>query len=361
MSSGSHWHNVVRLAWSTGGVVAINEPGAEVRIHAGVAGTIVHTIRISDYGELFAKLREQGLPTLAATFVKDPEELQGLRPSDFRAMSTATDRWLLWEARQEWRQIAFGAGRVDQMRLLDVASRVASALTYTEMRLSDLVNAYGIQLRGHLQGDKPKDYQAFKDLNSFAVYKAIHALFWELSVLRDSLAEFAGAFCFSHPDLRSMKGLRKLLRSSVQTDDLAKEIERATDPQGWVATFTSYRNLFTHLAPMEQAAGTAFAVQDMRELPGGLSVPQIYYALPGNLEELTRKRSKGALFNTLQELAAASSRRHNRGSEPDALEYLHGCIDKFAQLSQVFAGRSPIAPKPIQIGPDDLRGPVRVA
>ena len=135
-----------------------------------------------------------------------------------------------------------------------------------------------------------------------------------------------------------------------------------TDPTipGWVAIFSSYRDLFTHLAPMEQAAGSAFAVQDLRIRSNGEPVPQIYDPLPQEIQELNRLRSKGVLFNTMNELAAASSRRHDRATEPDALEYLHVCADRFALLADALIVRSPVPPTPIRIGPEDLIGPLRV-
>ena len=362
MGADSEWHNVVRVAWSTGGIVAVNEPGPEVRIQAGFCGPTVRTLCISDFKGLFASLREGGFPTIGATFAQHREEFEGLRPPQFLAMSRAMDRWLVWDARQVWRQIAVAAGRANHMRLLDVASRVASGLAYSELRLSDLVNSYGVQLRGHFRAEKEKDYEAFNDLNSFAVYKGIHALFWELAVLRDSLAEFVASFCFPAGELRSMAGLRKFLLRNPPADELAAEILQVTDPAsgGWIATFSAYRDLFTHLAPLQEAAGKAFAVQDLLKVPSGSPVPQIFYALPSDVAELARKRSKGTLFNSLEELAAASARKHDRRCEPDALEYLHGCIDDFAKLALKLVPRSPVAPRPIRIGPEDLVGPVQV-
>jgi hypothetical protein len=362
VSTQNHWHPVLRIAWSTGGIVAINEPGPEVRILAGSGGTIIRELRLDSYDALFAALWNLGLPTLGATFAHTPEEFQGLRPPDFRAMSVAGDKWLLQEAQQRWRQVAFASWNAGEMALLDVSSRIASGLTYAEMRLSDLVNAYGNQLRGHAASAEPTTYKRFKDLNTPWVVKAIHALFWELAVLRDSLAQFAAVFCFSGPDIRSMKGLRKSLMARSLSDALADEILRATEPNGpgWLARFSSYRNLFTHLAPVEQAAGSAFAVQDIRELRDGLKIPQMYYALPANVEELINKRSKGTLFSTPEELAEATARPRQRASDPDALEYLHGCVDKFARFSEALVIRSPIAPRRIEIHPEDLRGPVRV-
>jgi hypothetical protein len=256
MSTSSAWPNVVRIAWSTGGIAAINEPGRDVRIQVGFGGATIHSFRIDDYKSLFAALIGQGLRTLGATFAQHAEEFQGLRPAEFRAMSRIMSDWPVWESAQKWRQIAVAAARSNEMRLMDVASRVASGLRYAEMRLSDLANVYGVQLRGRFRPADAKDYEAFKDLNSFAVYKAIHALFWELAVLRDALAEFVAAFCYSQSGLRSMSGLIKFLKAGSQPDGLKTEILKITDPtcHGWIATFSSYRDLFTHLAPMELLA-----------------------------------------------------------------------------------------------------------
>ena len=361
MDSNSEWPGVLRVVWIAGGIVAVNEPGPDIQINAGMAGHNICMLRISTFASLFETLQEKGFPILGTTFVVSPAELQGLRRPDFRAMSPSKS-WIVWDVTQKWRQIAFAAGQSGGMSLMDVASRIASGLRYSEMRLHDLATAYSVQLRGRLHENKVKDYQAFKDTNSFEVYKAIHALFWEMAVLRDTLAEFAAVFCFSRVGVRSLRGLRKSLNENLPGDPLADEILRATDQssRGWLATFTSYRNFFTHIAPMEQAANIAFAVQDVRNLSGGLSIPQVYYALPRDIEELTRKRSQSIFFNSLEELSDASSHRHERNSEPDALDYLHGCINQFAELALMLIARSPVAPKPIRIGPEDIIGGIEV-
>ncbi len=360
MKSNSEWHNVLRIVWISGGIVALNEPGPDIHINLGMAGRSFTTLRINIFTELFKTLQEKGFPILGATFVTSPEEIQGLRPLDFRAMSS-TKGWLLWDVTQQWRQIVFAAGDDSFMPLMDVASRIASCLRYSEMRLHDLALAYSVQLRGHLNNSDPKNYQRFKDINSFGVYKAIHALFWQIAVLRDTLAEFAAVFCFSRVGVKTMRGLRTSLTKNPPSDPLSHEILSSTDQSnGWMARFSNYRNFFTHVAPMEQAAGVAFAVQDMLDLSGGLSIPQIYYALPRDIEDLEQKRSQGIFFNSLEELGAASSRKHERALEPDALDYLHNCINQFGELALMMVGRSPIAPKPIHIGPEDIIGEVKI-
>lgn len=360
MNSDSQWRSVLRVVWIAGGIVALNEPGPDVQINLGMAGRSFATLRISTFAGLFEALREKGFPILGVTFVVDPRELQGLRRPEFRAMGPNRG-WLVSDVAQKWRQVVFAASGSGCMPLMDMASRIASGLRYSQMRLHDLVTAYSTQLGGHLHESEAKDYQAFKDTNSFEVYKAIHALFWEIAVLRDTLAEFAAVFCFSQAGVRTMSGLRKSLIKNPPSDPLCDEILRSTHQSGgWLAKFTNYRNFFTHVAPMEQAANIAFTVQDMRDLSCGLSIPQIYYALPRDIEELKRNRSQGIFFNSLEELRAASSWRHERTSEPDALDYLHGCINQFADLALKLVARSPIAPKPIHIGPEDIIGEIKV-
>lgn len=352
---------VFRLVWLTGGVVAINEPGPDVQVTAGVSGHGICGFRLGSYAALFGALRNEGFSIIGCTFVIAPEEQQGLRPPEFRAAGSEPG-WLVWDVKQQWRQIAFAAGKADNMVLLDVASRIASNLTYSQMRVYDLAKAYSTQLRGRLYNREPKDYLAFRDVNSFQVYKAIHALFWEMAVLRNTLAEFVASFCLSRTKITSLNGLLKSLRREPSTDPVANEVSRAADPtSGWLAKLTNYRNCFTHVAPMEQAAGVANAIQDMRAVSPSLTVPQIYYPLPSDVEELMRKRSEGTLFNSLQELAAASARRHDRTSEPDALEYLHGCLNQLAGLARDLVKRSPIAPKPIELNKEDIIGTISVS
>ena len=362
MTAETEWHNVVRIVWVSGGVVAVNNPGPEVQIGAGLGGRMLSSFRIPTYASLFAILRQQGFPIVGVTFVDGTEEAIGLRPPQFRAQSDK-ECWLAWDMHQQWRQIAHASSQRDNMPLMDVASRIASGLAYSEMRLHDLVEAYSIQLRGLSHASASLEYRRFKDTNSFVVYKAIHALFWEMAVLRDTLAEFAAKFCFARAGVATLSGLIRSLRKDSSADPLAKQLMEAADMETgvWLAMFTGYRNLFTHSAPMEQAAGIAFTVLDTRVLSPDLSIPQIYYPLPPNVAELTRRRSSGTLFMTLKELLDASSGRcHERTSEPDALDYLRSCLDQMAQLSLVLATRSPIDAEPIHFGSEDIIGEIRI-
>lgn len=354
---------MARVAWIAGGVVAVSNPGADVQIGAGLGGRLLCTIAIPTYEAFFPVLHEHGFMVVGAIFIEDSKEARGLDRPQFRAMST-NGRWLVTEVHQRWRQIAHASGQRDDMRLMDVAARIASGLAYSELRLQDLSEAYGKQLRGRVESGPVDGYYQFKDTNSITVYKAIHALFWEMAVLRDVLAEFAATYCLARPKKKTLSGLIDSLKKEPSIDHLAARLMDYTDENsdGWLAKFTAYRNLFTHSAPMDQIAGTAFAVQDSKTLSPTLSVPQIYYPLPAKVFELRERRSGVSLpFAKLQDLIDSScGRKPQRNSEPDALDYLSGCLAKMAELADTLSLRSPIEARPIEIHIDDLIGGLQV-
>lgn len=362
MESQKDWPLALRYVWLTGGLVAINAPESdEVLIKTHVDGHSLCRFNIPAFGAIFPSLRRLGFRIIGTTFITDHKQLEGLRAPEFR--TAGLDRgWPVWDVFIQWRQITTAASRENAMRLMDIASRIAAGFEFSEMRLCDLAMAYSAQLYSHFDPCEEKDYQAFQDTNSPAVYKAIHSMFWEMAVLRDVLAEFIAFFCLSRSEATTLGGLRRSLNAHSSGDPFADEIMAISckDPLGWLAKFGSYRDCFTHSAPLHQAAGITFAVQDRIVLPNGMVVPQIYYALPADPAEISKRRAKGALFETFKELAIAAARRHDRAKEPDALQYLHSCLCQLTDLAARLVGRSPIAPRPIVLTKDDIIGKVEV-
>ena len=342
--------------------MAINEPGSDkVHVQTSLKGRTLASFQIVKYGNLFPALKELGFAIFGTTFVTDIRQLEGLRAPEFRTAGLLRG-WPVWETMQKWRQIAALAGRRNEMRLMDVAARVAAGLEYSEMRLYDLAESYSNQLHGHLNNDDAKTYPRFKDTISPGVYKNIHALFWEMAVLRDVLAEFIAVFCVTCGKVTTLSRLRKALKNNPSAEPIADEILRISDTScpGWLATFGSYRDCFTHSAPLEQAAGIAWAVQDQLILTNGTVMPQIYFALPQDAEALSRKRTAGPLFSSFRDMAVASSSKRDRTIEPDALQYLHTCLCQLTDLASRLTIRSPIAPQPMVISREDIVGEITV-
>jgi hypothetical protein len=364
MSLKQEWPIALRLVWLTGGLVAVNEPGEpDVLIKSNVMGCTFVTFGINTYPSLFSVLKSLGFLIIGTTFVTDGKQLEGFRAPEFRAAG-AIGGWPVSDARQQWRQIVFASSRNQELRLMDAASRISAGLRYSEMRLCDLAMSYSVQLHSRLHTGEAKPYQAFKDTNSPTVYKNIHALFWEMAVLRDVLSEFIAVFCLGRNDATTLSGLLKSLNKNSSSDSFAEEVRRIADrqsSQGWLARFGSYRDCFTHSAPLNLVGGSALAVQDQLILKNASPIPQIYYPLPEDPDGLMRDRARGVPFDPANKTNVVHPRKRDRAKEPDALEYLHGRLCELTDLATRLILRSPIAPEPMVFGKDDIIGEVRIS
>jgi hypothetical protein len=350
------------MVWLTGGLVAINEPESNVvSIQTSVNGRKIAEFNIPAYPAIFSGLIMRGFKIIGTTFVTGPDQFEGTRAPEFR-VAGLNGGWSLWDTFQAWRNIVAAAAKVNDMKLLDISSRISTGLQFSEMRLYDLATSYSAQLHARIKNDEPKERQAFKDTFSPGVYKDIHALFWEMAVLRDVLAQFVSVFCLGREDATTLSGLRKSLNKTPSTDADALWFLSLSDKNtsGWMAKFGAYRDCFTHSAPLHQVEGVAWAIQDLLTLKDGETVPQIYYPLPPEAEELSRRRSKGPLFTSLKEMAENAARKRERTSEPDALEYLYGCLGQFTELAAQLIGRSPLQPRPVVFTKEDIIGDIKV-
>ena len=118
----------------SGGLAAYNNPGPNVEICAGSNGRTLHKFALRKYGDLYANLIRQGFSIIGAAFVEHNDELEGLRPAQF-GTAGREGGWPLCEIQKKWRQIAFAAGRRNEMAIMDISSRIASGLEYGQSRL----------------------------------------------------------------------------------------------------------------------------------------------------------------------------------------------------------------------------------
>lgn len=360
-----NWPPAVRLVWLEGGLIATNQPSSkDVEVRTHVLGKIIGQYSIHAYHDLLPSLFNQGFRVIGVTFVTSADQAKGLQAPEFRMLGLAI-KWPIWDSFQAWRQIAARSAHSEEMPLMDIASRIATGLEYSEMRICDLAQSYNDQLHAYLgnHDDSAKEYQAFKDTLSPYVYKSIHALFWEMAVLRDVLAEFFARFCLKRDKITTFASLQKSIKKQPSLHPMEQEWSSAAgqEAQGWLGQFGSYRNAFTHSAPMENISGLAFAVQDQLTLKGSQAkLPRMYFPLPQDPEELMRKRSKGVLFSTYKEMARASNVKHDRAVEPDAMAYLHGVLVKMGDLAAGLVKYSPLEPTPIIISKEDIIGDVQV-
>lgn len=363
-SRGSSWQPVTRFAWLSGGLVAVSQPGPLVKIFAGAGSHIlISQFNLRAYADLVGALRYFGYTVIGMTFITTADEASGLTSPQFFAQSF-DGTWRARDAQQKWRHVAHHSGQKDMMLLSDVAARVASGLSSGQMRLHHLCAAYSAQLRSKVRALPIKAPSRFKDTNSPAVYLAIHAIFWELAVLRDTLAEFAARFVFDLKGVATMRGLVGSLRKRSAATALQCELIKASDEDshGWLSLFSAYRNLFTHGAPLQDVVGVSFAILDNEVLRDGVTVPRIYYPLPADAASLSRKRSNGPLHDTLAELISSLSEKPlGKDVEPDALHYLALTFDRLVRLAENLLLSSPVPPDDIVLTEADIIGEIKVS
>jgi hypothetical protein len=289
---------------------------------------------------------------MGITSFQFPEELTAKGAPLFMAWQDAECWWGGKQARDRWSMVSHGAGLEDEQYLADLADRIACAVDECETHLQSLCKAYATQLGAQEADDWALSWRCFSDGHSQAVYPIIHGLFWQMAVLRDLLAEFAARYVFHRPAITSFAGLLKHLeRDQVRDPVFAAQLLAAGSPGGWIAVFSSYRNLFTHVASLQSVEGTHRTFQDTRYLYGR-AVPQLYYALPHDPEQLVRLRSTGTVGRVAK--ADRKSDHPLRDREPDALEYLAGTFNEFVTLAIGLALRSPIEPRMPVLDDDDI-------
>lgn len=332
--------------------------GGQVALYRTDSGRLDHTHGLSDFvfaslqplrlEKLFSCLSTCGLPILGITPYQFPDELAGRHIPLFLAWQDTEFWWGAKQAHDRWHMVSYGAEAVNQTRLAGLADRIACAIGECQTHLRNLCRAYATQL-GAQDANTWTLSRCFADSHSQAVYPAIHSFFWQMAVLRDLLAEFAADHVFGHHNIATFKGLLdRLKRDPTPDPKLAAELLNAGHAGGWVAVFTSFRNLFTHSASLQSVLGAHHAYQDMRTLYTK-TVPQLYYPLPHDPETLVRQRSTRSAARPPSE-----PKEPNRFREPDALEYLARTFDRFVHLAIDLALRSPVEPQMQTITDDDI-------
>lgn len=360
------WPGVVRIVWLGGGLVAISEPGTIVKVEAGINGPILSSYQLDSFGSLFKTLVAHGYSVIGATYITDVEESQGICTPEFRAYFNKQPKWRAFEAQQQWGNIAHAAAKRDEMALMDIASRIATELSYCECRLQSLAEAYAIQLGSKARKGDINEAGGFSDTNSQRVYMAIHAVFWEMAALRDYFAEFASQFVFRIDKVTKFSKLKpKLATQNLANDELATLLREAgnDNPPGWLFLFSEYRNLFTHNVPMEQAEGVAFAQLVHVSSAQGRAYPEIHYPLPGDVQAIAKRRADGVHHKSYEDFIKDSMHRNQtvkRERERDTLLYLHSVFEKMVAIAEKLIDRSPREPEMVHLTESDIVGEVKV-
>lgn len=367
-SSASHtFPNVCRHVRLNGGLCAIHNPGMRhADIVTGLGVPVLGCVEVPQFRALYHRLELLGFHVVGVEFIQSEDELNGAHPPEWLAFSSGRG-WRVNDAITDWRERSFAAHRQGDASFVDLAARIAFGLAAAEERLRQTAVAYSSQLRGRQLLGALKHREIFDDLHGVKVTLAIHAAFYDFGAVRDALAEFLAGYVFKlSPGDRSwdMATLVKKLREKTIDDPVAVELLQITNSKsstpGWLSTMSEYRNLFMHVAPVQFARSTSFAIQETRAYgPLGL-FPVLYHPLPNDPAGLKSGRTKRPLRHSRGQSPTDEWLLPNRTHEPDALDYLSDSLMKLAELALSVATRAPYDRMAISLSEADIVGGVRI-
>jgi hypothetical protein len=188
---------------------------------------------------------------------------------------------------------------------------------------------------------------------------AIQSFLVDACVLRDYFAEFL-ALTVEQPGETKVTTMgvllkRKLLDRLPTSDPLRVGLADATNESGWLFQLGAYRDLVVHSTPLVIASARLFAMFGDVSIGGSGALPAVRLPIPQDPTKISRARSSGSLFKDFaKQIEAFSMASRGESLGADGLEYCHEALGQLSKLASDLSVRSPIAPKPIEVGASDI-------
>jgi hypothetical protein len=358
--SNKNWPMAVRKVYLEGGLLALSIPEQPVFIYPSKNSSEESAIsfNLESYYDLFPALKSLNVMPIVIQYFESPDQLEGLvQPMTFPAFWNVRDGEYAKSPHELWRSLAHAGYTADNIVFFDLCSRVSFSIQACVVRLTELAEAYHLQIREKCRNAGFVSGNRFLTTNSKSVFLRTHSLFIELGTLRDQLAEFAAAYVFHVNKASTMAGLLRLLKSNNENHPLAKTLIDCTNESdnGWLARLGKYRDLIVHAAPLAQVTHKVFLVQ--RYLPScvELQLPSMYFPMPSNPFIACRTRSNGLPFESVEEwIQATATYNPDNDNAPDALNYCYEALANMLQLAKLVASFSPIQPKRFTLTPESI-------
>lgn len=184
------WPRNLRHAYLEGGLVAINQPQDDiVSIYNG--RNLFFQFRISEYGEFFNVFDRNGIRNMGVKVFDDLDEIEGIRPADWRVWDGEIGGWSQWEAQQKLSLVSHYFFDVDNMRDADLTNRLRKQLNICAHRIKDLWSGYNRELNSRVVQDD-LNYNTISGSQWIeGISRNTHSIFQDLGTLLDYLCEFA--------------------------------------------------------------------------------------------------------------------------------------------------------------------------
>jgi hypothetical protein len=290
-------------------------------------------------------------------------------PPNWRSYcSTEKTSWPTEEASQKWRNIGHAGFKRKDGMLWDTASRIGHQLRVCNWRLREISEAYSNQLLARLKQNDFKIGTRFEDGFTWLTYLSLQSFLVDACILRDYLSEFAAEYIYKpiidlkNQRITAMGTLKKKVLNKISDPDtLTKELQIATDDNGWLTLLGNYRDLVVHSAPLAQAKVKLFSLCDQLSVADGAHMPILRCPIPESPARILSARSTGEHFsdfeNQFNSFAKAAT-----GDIPvvDGIEYASTVLGKLAGLAEEIAGKSPVAPEMMVFDSSNIIGGVKV-
>lgn len=156
---------------------------------------------------------------------------------------------------ETWANIAHHAMDASDQEYSSFARYVAVCLRASNIRLRDISDGYGAQLRSALN-NKTEIGHPFENIPLDNIYLAIHSFVAEMGAARDHLATIVGRQLGAPSNKDSLARLFDWLDADARREQAAHPAAKSlisgwTDQDDpWLRQLTDYRNLFLHRVPM---------------------------------------------------------------------------------------------------------------
>lgn len=363
----SDW-KALRVFHLVGGCRAVNGFGPSVEFHPQVSGGRTATFNIESYQTIYRNLDTLGAMVIGIDYVSHTMEAAGVMPPDWRSypQTIAISGTSCEEVAQRWAQIGHGAFKCQRGKLWDLARRIAHQMRVCSWRLRQLSESYRESLHARVRRADVEPGMRFSDGFSELGYLTLQTFLVDACILRDYLSEFYAEFLQETngdrvENITSIGGLkRRILAKTKRTDDLTKELQAATEPDGWLHTLGAYRDLVVHAAPLGHADGRLFAVAETLRLCGVEPIPCVRLPLPRNPTAVSKKRATQEQFSdfkTQWEAFLGASR--DESNDTDGLQYAHSTLHQLVALARTMSEQSPVAPEMMRFDSSNIIGDIR--
>ena len=358
-----------RIVHLMGGCRAINDHGPAIRIIPKSLEGVEFQFEISAYPVIYRRLESIGLIILGVDFYSHVMEVDGSVPPNWRSYCLRENNsWATEEVAQKWRNIGHAGFKRKNGLLWDTASRIGHQLRVCDWRLREVSEAYRNQLMARLKHNEFKVVKKYEDGFTWLSYLALQAFLVDACILRDYLAEFVAKHVYKpmigleKQRIASMGALKKRVLTKITDQDcLTKELQIATDDNGWLTLLGHYRDLVVHSAPLAQAKAKLFSVCGQLHVADGVNIPIVRCPIPDSPAKIHSARSTGEHFsdfeNQFNSFAKAAA---GDISAVDGSEYASIALGNLVKLAESMSEKSPVPPEMMVFDKSNIIGDVKI-